>query len=87
MSYESMAMLDLSVAERVELEERFDEIVDGFSALNKYDTSGVQPLVSVLDVQNVLREDFTEKLFSRDALLDNAPERHEGYFQVPATID
>ena len=85
--YENMAMLDLPDSERVELVERFDEIAGGFAALDNYDTDDVLPLVSVLDVQNVMREDVAVKLFSRDEVLENAPEKHDGYFQVPAAID
>ena len=85
--YESMAMLDLPEAERAGLIERFDEIVSGFAALDNFDTDGALPLVSVLNVQNVLREDVAVKLFSRDEVLENAPEKHDGYFQVPAAID
>ena len=85
--YENMAMLDLPDPERVKLEARFDEIVSGFAALDEFDTDGVLPLISVLDVQNVLREDIVAKLFSRDEVLENAPENHDGYFQVPAAID
>jgi len=82
-----MAMLDLSEDERVLLKERFDAISGGFSALDAYDTDGVEPLVSVLDLQNVLREDVSVKFMSREELMANAPESHDGYFQVPAAID
>ena len=85
--YENMAMLDLSDSERAELVARFDEFVSGFAALDGYDTDGVLPLVSVLDVHNVLREDVAVKLFTRDEVLENAPEKHDEYFQVPAAID
>ena len=85
--YENIAMLDLPESERAGLEARFDEIVSGFAALDDYNTEGVLPLVSVLDVVNVLREDVTVKLFTRDEVLANAPEKHDGYFQVPAAID
>ena len=85
--YESMAMLDLSESERALLKKRFDEISGGFSAIDDYDTDGVEPLVSVLDLQNVMREDVAAKFISRDELLENAPEQHDGYFQVPAAID
>ena len=85
--YESMAMLDLPELERARLKERFNEITSGFSALDAFDTSEVEPLVSVLDFNSVLREDEAEKFISRDELLKNAPEQHDGYFQVPATID
>ena len=85
--YENMAMLDLSEAERKNLKARFDEITDSFSALDAYDTTGIEPLVTVLCLHNVIREDITAKNISREELLKNAPEQHDGYFQVPATID
>ena len=85
--YESMAMLDLPDSERVGLAARFDEITGAFSALDAFDTSDVEPLVSVLDFHSVLREDEAEKFISREELLKNAPEQHDGYFQVPATIE
>ena len=85
--YESMAMLELTESERDVLSERFDEIVSGFSVLEEYDTSETEPLVSVLKLHNVLREDVSSKFISRDELLENAPEQNDGYFQVPAAID
>jgi len=85
--YEDMAMLELTEPERETLEQRYDEITGGFTALDDYDTSGVEPLVTVLDINNVLREDIPDKLIPREELLKNAPEQHDGYFQVPATIE
>jgi len=88
--YENMAMLELSESERTILSEHFDEIVGGFAALDAYDDSilsGVEPLVSVLDLNNVLREDVASDFIQREELLRNAPEQHDGYFQVPAAID
>jgi len=85
--YESMAMLELSDDERVRLMERFDALADGFCALDAFEGDGVEPLVSVLDLHNVMREDVAVKFMSRDELLANAPEQLDGYFQVPATID
>ena len=85
--FEKMAMLDLSESERERLRKRFEEITDTFSVLDEYDVSGVEPLVTVLDLHNVMREDVSGKSFSRDELLMNAPEQHDGYFKVPAAID
>jgi len=82
-----MAMLELTESERTMLMERYNAVTGGFAILDNYDTSGVEPLVTVLDIFNVLREDVPEKLISREELLKNAPEQHDGYFQVPATIE
>ena len=81
-----MAMLELQADERDLTENQFVEIVQDFSAIDKYDTSGVDPLVSVLDRFNVLREDIVVKHFSREELLSNAPEQKDGYFVVPEII-
>jgi len=85
--YENMAMLDLPEKERIKIKNRFDAITEGFSILDKYDTSGTEPLVTVLDLNNIIRDDVPVKSITRDALLENAPAHHDGYFQVPATID
>ena len=85
--YESMVMLDLTDDERNVLTERFKSVTGEFAVLDDIDVNGVLPLVSVLDLQNVLREDVAEKVISRDELLKNAPEQNEGYFQVPAAMD
>ena len=85
--YEEMTKLDLDDAERLWVEERADRLTDSFSELQKIDTDGILPLVTVLDLHNVLREDKAEKLVSREELLSNAPEQYDGYFQAPKTLD
>jgi len=86
-SYENMAMLELSDTERKVLEERFGDITGSFDKLEQYDTAGTEPLVSIIDLgHNVLREDIPAKLLLREDLLKNAPEQHDGYFQVPGTL-
>ena len=84
--YEEMMMFDLADKEREGLGRRLGELVDSFAALEKVDTCGAEPLVTVLDGCNVLREDISEKLMTRDELLSSAPERHDGYFKVPGTL-
>jgi len=85
--YEAMAKLDLPEYERQWVSERMELLIDSFHALEGVDTSGVEPLVTVLDIQNVLREDVAVKQFTREEILSNAPEQYDGYFQVPRTLD
>ena len=80
-------MLDLSESERSQLKERFEAVSGGFSALDAYNTDEVEPLVTVLESHNILREDVSSKFMPRGELLANAPEQHDGYFQVPAAIE
>ena len=60
---------------------------ESFAALAAVATDDVEPLVTVLDIKNVLREDVAQKLVSREELLSGAPEQYDGYFQVPRTLD
>ena len=84
--YEAVAMLDLSDDERELLSARASALEESFAALDCIDTEGVEPLVSVLDLCNALREDACEKLLARDEILSNAPEHSDGYFLVPHTV-
>jgi aspartyl-tRNA(Asn)/glutamyl-tRNA(Gln) amidotransferase subunit C len=84
--YEAMAKLDLPDDERRWISAMADRLLDCFAELSGIDTDGVEPLFTVLDVQNVLREDISNKMLSREELLANAPMQEGGYFQVPRTL-
>ena len=85
--YEAMAKLDLPETERRELSGRINKLMESFSELDAIDCSSTEPLVTVLDLKNIFREDTAQKLISRDELLSAAPEEYDGYFQVPKTLD
>ena len=85
--YGNTAMFAFSDEERNIIEERFNNIVDKFTAFDAYDTDGVEPAFTVLDLKNVMREDLVMNNMARDEVLANAPEQNDGYFQVPAAIE
>jgi len=85
--YEEMAMIETTDADRETLGRRLGAIVDGFATLDLIDAGNVAPLVSVLDLHNVMREDVAKKLLPRHEILANAPEQYDGYFQVPGTLE
>ena len=85
--YEATAKLSLPEAERKEITRRAAKKCESFSLLENIDTSGTEPLVTVLDLKNILRDDVVKKIITREELLSNAPEQYDGYFQVPRTLD
>ena len=85
--YEAMAKIDLPEAERQWVSGRAEKLIESFSALESIDTAGTEPLVTVLNIQNILRNDVAIKIITREELLSNAPEQYDGYFQVPKTLD
>jgi len=86
-NYNSMAKFKLTEKEEAWCLDKANYLEERFSRLNNIDTISVDPLVSVLDMTNVLREDVNIKPFTRDEILSNAPEANDGYYQVPKTID
>jgi len=85
--FEAMAKFDLSEEESQLISGRVDSIIESFFALEGIDTTTTEPLVTVLDIRNVMREDIAKKTIAREELMSNAPEQNNGYFRVPKTID
>ncbi len=85
--YEAMTKISLSEDEKTIVSGYMNMLLDSFKKLEDTDVSGVVPLISVLDVKSPMRDDIAIKTISREELLSNAPEQHDGYFQVPRTVD
>jgi len=81
--YEAMAKLELTENEREKISADAKQLFEGFDKLLQIDTENVQPLLSVLDIKNILREDKSIKIFTREELLKNAMTENDGYFQAP----
>ena len=84
--FEESVMLDLPEAESAWMTDTADKLLSSFDELATVDTGGVPPLLTVLDVHNVFREDISINCITRDELLSNAPEPYNGYFRAPRTL-
>lgn len=87
LEYETMVKFNLPEPERKWILEKATELENRFNELSSIDTEGIEPLISVLDLKNRLREDISYKELSRDEILKNSPEHSEGLFMVPKTIE
>ena len=74
--------------------EEQDEMLAFFAAreadwetLAQIDTADVERMVHVQPLVNVLREDIAAQPFSREDLLEQAPESMDGYWQVPRVLE
>jgi aspartyl-tRNA(Asn)/glutamyl-tRNA(Gln) amidotransferase subunit C len=81
-----LARLDFSDEEEQRMAEEMSQILDYVEKLDELDTSGVPPMSHVLDVTNVFRADEVKARIDREQALEPAPEREDGYFQVPQVI-
>jgi aspartyl-tRNA(Asn)/glutamyl-tRNA(Gln) amidotransferase subunit C len=82
-----LARLHLSDEEESRLTEQLAHILQHMAALERLDTSGVEPMAHALDVVNTLRDDQVTNQGDTEALLANAPATDAGFFVVPKIIE
>lgn len=85
--YECRLKFCLADDERKAAQIYLENLAKSFDKMEKIDTQNVKPLVNVLNIKSVLRQDIEEKTTEREEILKNAPEQYEGYFQVPKTLE
>lgn len=84
---ENLSKLSLSDDECVKAMSEMDKILEYVSKLNEVDTEGIEPLVNVLPISNVLRED--EVVVNEDAVertIANGLMIKDNMFVVPKTV-
>jgi len=82
-----LARIQLNEAEKERMSGQFVQILKHIDKLNELDTSNVEPTSHVLQVQNVFREDKTQKNFPGEAdYLSQAPSHDQGHYEVPKIL-
>ena len=82
-----LAKLELSGEEKEQAKKHMESMLDYVDKLNELDTDGVEPMSHVFPVNNVFREDIVTNGDDREEILKNAPERKDGAFVVPKTVE
>ncbi len=83
---QQLNQLSLLESEESVMEEIFSAMRDEEKKLSSVDTENVCEMVHPMPLTNVLRDDVRRQNFSRDALLEGAPERSEDSWQVPRLV-
>ena len=83
----NLARLRFGEAELEKFTDQLNTILTYIDKLNELDTSEIEPTYHVLDLVNVFREDQVQPSLPGEAALANAPERADGFFQVPRIIE
>lgn len=83
----ALAKLTISEEEKAKVAGELDHILEYIETMNGLDTEGVEPMSHVLPVKNVFREDIVVNGDDREALLTNAPEKKDGSYVVPKTVE
>jgi aspartyl-tRNA(Asn)/glutamyl-tRNA(Gln) amidotransferase subunit C len=82
-----LARLELGSDDLARMQTQLSAILDYIAQLNELNTDGVEPLAHPLPIENVFRPDAPTPSLPPDAALQNAPNRVDNYFGVPAVFD
>ncbi len=66
---------------------QLDKILTYMDNLSALDTENVKPTTYALPMQNVFRKDEVKESLDREAALQNAPLKEDGYFKVPKVLE
>ena len=82
-----LARLHLSDEELDRMRAQLSNILEAVETLRVVDTSDVSPTASVIQLENVMREDAASAPMSRAAALANAPLRDDPFLRVPTVLE
>jgi aspartyl-tRNA(Asn)/glutamyl-tRNA(Gln) amidotransferase subunit C len=83
----TLAKLEFTDAEKEKLTGQMNKILEYMEQLNSLDTSSVEPLSHVIELNNVFRADEVKPGVSTEDALKNAPAKDEQFFKVPKVIN
>ncbi len=83
----NLARLQLTDEEAVSFAEDMSKILDYMEMLNELDTSEVEPLEHVIELDSRFRKDEAKPPLSHTDALKNAPDADSDYFRVPKVIE
>lgn len=81
-----LAKLELSEEDKENAKRDMGNMLDYIDKLNELDTEGVEPMSHIFPVNNVFREDIVTNKDDSDNILKNAPQKKNGSFMVPKTV-
>jgi len=81
-----LARLHLTDEEVDRMQTQLSNILEAIETLRDVDTSHVGPTASVIQLENVMREDSVRPGLTREAALANAPLRDDPFLRVPTVL-
>lgn len=82
-----LARLELTPEQEEQFTTQLSGILEYVEQLNELDTTDVPPTTRAIDVENVTRPDEIRPYADYEALLEQAPNREDEFFQVPQIMN
>jgi aspartyl-tRNA(Asn)/glutamyl-tRNA(Gln) amidotransferase subunit C len=82
-----LARIRLTGDEEVTLATELNHVLGWIDQLQQVDTTGIEPMTSVVGARLKPRPDAVVQRADRDSILANAPEPMAGFFTVPKVVE
>ena len=82
-----LARIRLSEKEADEFLKDINSILDWVEQLNEVNTDKIDPLTNISSSALTKRRDENQDINSSDEILQNSPDKLEGYFAVPKVVE
>jgi aspartyl-tRNA(Asn)/glutamyl-tRNA(Gln) amidotransferase subunit C len=82
-----LAKLQFTPEEMDKFTSQLNQILAYMEKLNELDTTYVEPLAQIVELQNILREDIVTPSLPVEKVLANAPAKDDRFFKVPKVIN
>jgi aspartyl-tRNA(Asn)/glutamyl-tRNA(Gln) amidotransferase subunit C len=82
----ALAKLKFEGAEKEQIRQDLEKILDMCEKLNEVDTDGVEPLIYMTNRVNALRDDMVHQELTHEEALKNAPKKDSDFIRVPKVI-
>ncbi|HCI72155.1 MAG TPA: Asp-tRNA(Asn)/Glu-tRNA(Gln) amidotransferase GatCAB subunit C [Balneola sp.] len=83
----NLARLQVTNEEARSYAKDMSSILEYMDLLNEVDTSNIEPLEHVIDLESRFRKDEAKEPLSHEDALKNAPDADSDYFRVPKVIE
>jgi aspartyl-tRNA(Asn)/glutamyl-tRNA(Gln) amidotransferase subunit C len=78
-----LARIELTEEEKDVLTGQLNAVLDYFRILDEADTENIQPILSVLELNNVWREDAPKSSLKVEDVLEGVPRKEKNYIRSP----
>ncbi len=82
-----LARIELTKEEAARFSSQFARLFEFIAELQTLDVSQIDATAQVIPLRNVLRDDAVRPSLSREAALENAPDKEGPYFKTPRILD
>ncbi len=81
-----LARLQISDEDAKGYAEQLSKVLTHFQQIEKINTSGIEPMVTPIEIEFVTRVDVVSKENTADEILANAPDKAGHLFKVPPVV-